>query len=115
VATGDTDWGVGLGTLGREPGPAPEDSPFMEHTQATSSEAEPGTLIHLGDYAHERASAAPVFRVLIADGHSLVRAAFRALLEGGGRIAVVGEASTFEQAVASRAGPDPTWRSSTPA
>jgi len=47
-----------------------------------------------------RASAAPAARVLIADGQALVRAGFRALLESGGRISVVGEASTGEEAVA---------------
>ena len=43
---------------------------------------------------------APAVRVLIADGQALVRAGFRALLESGGRISVVGEASTGEEAVA---------------
>ena len=47
-----------------------------------------------------RAGAAPGVRVLIADGQALVRAGVRALLEGGGRISVVGEASTGEEAVA---------------
>jgi DNA-binding NarL/FixJ family response regulator len=46
------------------------------------------------------AVAAPAVRVLIADGHALVRAGLRALLESGGRVSVVGEASTGEQAVA---------------
>jgi DNA-binding NarL/FixJ family response regulator len=39
-------------------------------------------------------------RVLIADGQAVVRAGLRALLEGGGRISVVGEAQTGEEAVA---------------
>ena len=47
-----------------------------------------------------RADAAPAVRVLIADGQALVRAGLRALLEDGGRISVVGEASTGEEAVA---------------
>jgi DNA-binding NarL/FixJ family response regulator len=38
--------------------------------------------------------------VLVADGQALVRAGLRALLESGGRISVVGEASTGEEAVA---------------
>jgi DNA-binding NarL/FixJ family response regulator len=39
-------------------------------------------------------------RVLIADGQALVRAGLRALLEGSGTIAVVGEATCGEEAVA---------------
>jgi len=42
----------------------------------------------------------PDVRVLIADGESLLRAAFRALLESGQRIRVVCEAATGEEAVA---------------
>ena len=42
----------------------------------------------------------PDVRVLIADGESLVRAAFRALLESNQRIRVVCEAATGEEAVA---------------
>ena len=38
--------------------------------------------------------------MLVADGQALVRAGFRALLEAGGQINVVGEASTGEEAVA---------------
>lgn len=47
-------------------------------------------------------------RVLIAHGQALVRAGFRSLLEGGQRIAVVGEADKGEDAVAlaRRLGPD---------
>jgi len=47
-------------------------------------------------------------RVLIAHGQALVRAGFRSLLEGGQRIAVVGEADKGEDAVAlaQRIGPD---------
>jgi DNA-binding NarL/FixJ family response regulator len=47
-----------------------------------------------------RAGAAPAVRVLIADGQALVRAGLRALVEAGGRVDVVGDASTGEQAVA---------------
>jgi DNA-binding NarL/FixJ family response regulator len=39
-------------------------------------------------------------RVVIADGHALVRAGFRVLLERGQRIKVVGEAASGEEAVA---------------
>ena len=47
-----------------------------------------------------RAGAGPAVRVLIADGQALVRAGFRALLEPGGHIRVIGEAATGEEAVA---------------
>jgi DNA-binding NarL/FixJ family response regulator len=40
-------------------------------------------------------------RVLLADGQGLVRAGFRLLLEATGRISVVGEAASGEEAVAS--------------
>jgi DNA-binding NarL/FixJ family response regulator len=46
-------------------------------------------------------------RVLIADGHALVRAGLRALLEHSGPIRVVGEADTGEAAVASAASTRP--------
>jgi DNA-binding NarL/FixJ family response regulator len=39
-------------------------------------------------------------RVLIADGAALLRAALRVLLEAGGRISVVGEATSGEEAIA---------------
>jgi DNA-binding NarL/FixJ family response regulator len=42
----------------------------------------------------------PAVRVLIADGEALVRAGFRALLEGDHGIIVLGEAATGDQAVA---------------
>src|SRR4051794_25734760 len=47
-----------------------------------------------------RRATAPPVRVLVADGHALVRAGFRALLEDTEQIAVVGEAADGEQAVA---------------
>jgi DNA-binding NarL/FixJ family response regulator len=55
-----------------------------------------------------RKAATPSVRVVIADGQALVRAGFRFLLENTERIAVVGEASDGEQAVAlaSRLRPD---------
>jgi DNA-binding NarL/FixJ family response regulator len=45
-------------------------------------------------------SPARAVRVLIADGHELVRAGFRVLLEADERVAVVGEASSGEESVA---------------
>jgi CheY-like chemotaxis protein len=47
-----------------------------------------------------RNATSPTVRVVVADGHALVRAGFRALLEDTERIAVVGEAGDGEQAVA---------------
>jgi DNA-binding NarL/FixJ family response regulator len=46
------------------------------------------------------APASPPIRLLIADGQTLVRAGFRALLEAGRSISVVAEAECGEQAVA---------------
>jgi DNA-binding NarL/FixJ family response regulator len=46
-------------------------------------------------------------RVLIADGEALVRAGFRALLEGDDGIVVVGEAATGDEAVALAGRTDP--------
>jgi len=45
-------------------------------------------------------AASPAVRVLLADGHGLVRAGFRLLLEETERISVVGEAASGEEAVA---------------
>src|SRR4051794_20244133 len=65
---------------------------------------ESGRVVAFDRHAHAafdgRAGAAPAARVLIADGQALVRAGLRALLESSGRIGVVGEASTAEEAVA---------------
>jgi DNA-binding NarL/FixJ family response regulator len=47
-----------------------------------------------------RKATSPTVSVVIADGHALVRAGFRVLLEDTERIAVVGEAANGEQAVA---------------
>jgi DNA-binding NarL/FixJ family response regulator len=54
------------------------------------------------------AAAPQPVRVLIADGEALVRGGVRALLEASGRLAVVGEAATGEEAieVAQRVHPD---------
>jgi DNA-binding NarL/FixJ family response regulator len=59
--------------------------------------------------ASSQAPAAPqVIRVVIADGHALVRAGIRQLLEGHSRIRVIGEAASGEEAVelALQAAPD---------
>lgn len=45
-------------------------------------------------------AATPAIAVLVADGHSLVRAGLRLLLESAGEISVVAEASSSEEAVA---------------
>src|SRR4051794_5922412 len=45
-------------------------------------------------------AASPVVRVLLAESQGLVRAGFRLLLEATGRIRVVGEAASGEEAVA---------------
>ena len=63
-----------------------------------------GKLVLLSDHeSHERdAAGSPgrVVRVVLADGHALARAGFRALLEADGHISVVGEASDAATAVA---------------
>ena len=63
-----------------------------------------GRIVVFDRHARRRraggAGAAPSVRVLVADGQALVRAGLRTLLESGGRISVVGEASTGEEAVA---------------
>src|SRR3954471_3684229 len=68
-----------------------------------ADDATSGTLVafdrHSRARSDGRAGAAPAVRVLVADGQALVRAGFRALLEAGGQISVVGEASTGEEAV----------------
>jgi DNA-binding NarL/FixJ family response regulator len=70
----------------------------------TDGDGASGTVVVFDRYTRARldgrAVAAPAVRVLIADGQELVRAGFRSLLESGGRIIVVGEASTGEEAVA---------------
>jgi DNA-binding NarL/FixJ family response regulator len=47
-----------------------------------------------------RSAGPQVMRVVIADGQALLRAGLRALLEANGRVSVVGEASTGDQALA---------------
>jgi DNA-binding NarL/FixJ family response regulator len=81
------------------PGALPELPASNGADNATS-----GTLVAFDRHARGRldgrAGAAAAVRVLVADGQALVRAGFRALLESGGRVRVVGEASTGEEAVA---------------
>jgi DNA-binding NarL/FixJ family response regulator len=83
---------------------APAAMPELPAANATDSDGTSGRIVVLDRHARARldgrARAAPAVRVLIADGQALVRAGFRALLESGGRISVVGEASTGEEAVA---------------
>ena len=73
-------------------------------SRQAAPDASAGTLVAFdrrsGARFDGRAAAAPAVRVLVADGQALVRAGVRALLEAGGRIGVVGEASTGEEAVA---------------
>src|SRR6476659_3162401 len=72
----------------------------MISTQSANSAHDDGSGRVVTFDRHARAGAAPAVRVMIADGQALVRAGLRALLEPGGRIGVVGEASTAEEAVA---------------
>jgi DNA-binding NarL/FixJ family response regulator len=78
--------------------------PALPASTGTDSDGTSGRIVafdrHTRARLDGRAGAAPAARVLIADGQALVRAGFRALLESGGRISVVGEASTGEEAVA---------------
>jgi DNA-binding NarL/FixJ family response regulator len=72
----------------------------MEEVARTSPRATARlAVVHPAGPALPRANPAAV-RVLLADGHALVRAGFRALLEAGGNVSVVGEAATREEAVA---------------
>ena len=62
-----------------------------------------GDLIVLDPRAHDPSGGDPAsatIRVLLAEGEGLVRAGFRALLEGAPDIAVAGEASDGEEAIA---------------
>jgi DNA-binding NarL/FixJ family response regulator len=83
---------------------APDAIPELPASNGTDSDGTSGTIVmfdhHMPARLDGRAGAAPAVRVLIADGQALVRAGFRALLEPGGRISVVGEAATGEEAVA---------------
>jgi DNA-binding NarL/FixJ family response regulator len=83
---------------------APDAMPELPASSGTDSDGTSGRIVifdrHTPARLGGRAGAAPVVRVLIADGQALVRAGFRALLEPGGRISVVGEAATGEEAVA---------------
>jgi DNA-binding NarL/FixJ family response regulator len=83
---------------------APNAVPELPASNAPDSDGTSGRIVAFDRHARARhggrARAAPAARVLSADGQALVRAGFRALLESGGRISVVGEASTGEEAVA---------------
>jgi DNA-binding NarL/FixJ family response regulator len=87
--------------------------PMPELPAATGTDRDDGSgrLVALDRHTRARRDGRPgaaAVGVLIADGQALVRAGFRALLESGGRINVVGEASTGEEALAqaSRLRPD---------
>jgi DNA-binding NarL/FixJ family response regulator len=86
---------------------APDAMPELPASNGMDSDSTSGTIVAFDRHRRARlggrARAAPAVRVLIADGQGLVRAGFRALLESGGRISVVGEASTGEEAVAEAA------------
>jgi DNA-binding NarL/FixJ family response regulator len=83
---------------------APDAMPELPASSGTDSDGTSGRIVMFNRHSPARldgrAGAAPAVRVLIADGQALVRAGFRALLEPGGRISVVGEAATGEEAVA---------------
>jgi len=83
---------------------APDATPELPASNGTDNDGTSGRIVAFDRYTRARldgrAGAAPAVRVLVADGQALVRAGFRALLESGGRISVVGEASTGEEAVA---------------
>jgi DNA-binding NarL/FixJ family response regulator len=66
-----------------------------------------GTFDVPGAHSGRSAVASRPVRVLIADGEALVRAGFRALLEGDDGIVVVGEAATGDEAVALAGRTDP--------
>jgi DNA-binding NarL/FixJ family response regulator len=84
--------------------PAPDALPELPASNGTDRGGASGTIVMFDRRARAgldgRAGAARAVRVLIADGQMLVRAGLRALLESGGRIRVVGEAATGEEAVA---------------
>jgi DNA-binding NarL/FixJ family response regulator len=91
---------------------APDAMPELPGSNGPDSDGTSGTIVafdrHTRARLDGRAGAAPAVRVLIADGQALVRAGFRALLEADGRISVVGEAASGDEAVAeaSRLRPD---------
>jgi DNA-binding NarL/FixJ family response regulator len=82
---------------------AREAKPELPASNETDSDGASGRVVLLDRHTRARldgrARPARAVRVLIADGQALVRAGFRALLESGGRITVVGEAATGEEAV----------------
>jgi DNA-binding NarL/FixJ family response regulator len=91
---------------------APGAMPGLPASTGADSDGSSGRIVafdrHTRARLDGRAGAAPAVRVVIADGQALVRAGLRALLEADGRISVVGEAATGDEAVAeaSRLRPD---------
>jgi DNA-binding NarL/FixJ family response regulator len=83
---------------------APDAMPELRAAHGTDSDGMSGRIVAFDRHTRVgldgRQDAAPAVRVLVADGQALVRAGLRALLESGGRISVVGEAGTGEEAVA---------------
>jgi DNA-binding NarL/FixJ family response regulator len=82
---------------------AEAESPRQPPDDALAFAAGGGKLALLDSVRPPHGTAAPdhgAVRVLVADGHALVRAGLRALLEADRRITVVGEARTGDEAVA---------------
>jgi DNA-binding NarL/FixJ family response regulator len=84
--------------------PAPDAIPELPTSTRADSDGTSGRVVAFDRHTRAglggSAGAAPAVRLLIADSQALVRAGLRALLESGGGISVVGEASTGEEAVA---------------
>jgi DNA-binding NarL/FixJ family response regulator len=80
----------------------------MPHALPTPPNLAPADVLQGGPGRLERMDASPIMRVLVAEGQALVRAGFRALLDSVGRISVVGEAATGDEALdlARRVRPD---------
>jgi DNA-binding NarL/FixJ family response regulator len=92
--------------------PAPDAMPELPTSTRADSDGTSGRVVAFDRHTRAglggSAGAAPAVRLLIADSQALVRAGLRALLEADGRISVVGEAATGDEAVAeaSRLRPD---------
>ena len=90
-ACANRDWGddgertVGLLSLPALHGPSRQDAP--------------GGVV-IDHPARRRERSQPPVRVLVAEGHALVRAAYRSMLESWGRIVVVGKAATARETTA---------------
>jgi DNA-binding NarL/FixJ family response regulator len=86
----------------------PAASPAMPTAQERSMHASPLALIEVESTALLRGlPVAAEVRVVIADGQALVRAGFRALLEGRNGISIVGEAADGDAALALAARVEP--------